>query len=126
MIVRDQLNDGSGLISSGLVNSGTLDKIIEKLLESDLYATHIKKLLSLDKEKLLKILSTQNQSLGSNGLELYKIVCQKLNVNNIGNIYNLLKDETHAIPILNKLSEKIITNNGLDPQKIDLAKEIVS
>ncbi|WP_281508783.1 latrotoxin-related protein [Wolbachia endosymbiont (group B) of Pandemis cinnamomeana] len=126
LIVRDQLNDQSGLISRGLVNFDAFNGIIGKLLESNLRVVHLKKLLEISDDKLLTILGQNDVSLNRENIksELYKQVCKRIRIDNVSNLYQLLEDEVHANKILNKLSEVIIPGNAnnLDQQIIDLIK----
>lgn len=96
------------------------------MLSSELRVVHLKKLLEVSDEKLLRILQSHNQGLNKENIksEFYKQVCERISIDNINNLYQLLKDELHAEKILNKLSEVIIQGNtgNLDQQKIDLIK----
>ncbi|OJH30286.1 hypothetical protein Wxf_03241 [Armadillidium vulgare] len=101
-------------------------EIIERLLKSDLRAVYLKKLLEISDDKLLRILNPSNVSSNRQNIksELYKQVCERISIDNVSNLYQLLKDEVHAKEILNKLSEIIIRGNAsnLDQQGIDLIK----
>ncbi|BET30009.1 hypothetical protein wCauBTS_06160 [Wolbachia pipientis] len=126
LIIKDEITNKNGLIAKKVITHQEFYQIVERLLSSELRVVHLKKLLEVSDEKLLRILQSHNQGLNKENIksEFYKQVCERISIDNINNLYQLLKDELHAEKILNKLSEVIIQGNtgNLDQQKIDLIK----
>lgn len=101
------------IVRNGDTNNGitvdlnTFIGIIDKLLENVLFTPHIKKFFSMKERHLSKILQQRNQPL----TVLFKLICKRVNVLNIRNVYCLLTDKTHGIRVLNNLSETMIANS---------------